>query len=77
MPVYVYEVIRRDEKPGRRFEIFQRLTEKALKRDPDTGEPVRRVFYPPHLPQNRYEKAVKAIEKKDRAKPAKPARKRS
>ncbi len=45
MPTYVYETI-----PGnslvapRRFEIFQRMSDATLTRDPDTGEAVRLII---------------------------------
>jgi len=45
MPIYVYEtVVDTSEHVPRRFEIFQKLSEEALKIDPETGEPVRRVI---------------------------------
>lgn len=40
MPVYVYETT--DEGPGRVFEIYQSIKDKALSLDPETGRPVRR-----------------------------------
>ena len=45
MPTYVYETIPADpqSKPVR-FEISQRMSDKALARHPDTGEAVRRVI---------------------------------
>lgn len=66
MPLYVYEVIRPDGKPGRRFEILQSFSEKALTFHPETGEPVQRVYFAPNLPKNKYEKAVKQIAREDR-----------
>ncbi len=47
MPTYVYEVIdpTTDEStPLRRFEIEQRMSDAALRVDPATGLPVRRVI---------------------------------
>lgn len=41
MPVYVYETT--GEKP-RRFELKQGMNDAPLTRDPETGEPVRRVI---------------------------------
>lgn len=44
MPTYEYETI--PAKPGdplRRFEVTQRMADRALTRDPETGLPVRRV----------------------------------
>ncbi len=43
MPTYVYETT--DEtKPLRRFEVKQSMNDAALRIDPETGEPVRRVI---------------------------------
>jgi predicted nucleic acid-binding Zn ribbon protein len=45
MPTYVYETIPTD--PGvepRRFEVFQRMADGALTRDPETGEAVRQII---------------------------------
>jgi predicted nucleic acid-binding Zn ribbon protein len=41
MPIYVYETT--GEKP-RRFEVKQSMKDAPLSRDPETGEPVRRVI---------------------------------
>lgn len=45
MTTYVYETVpqRPDETP-RRFEVRQSMHDAALTRDPETGEPVRRVI---------------------------------
>lgn len=43
MPIYVYETID-PKKPTRRFEVKQSINDKALKADPKTGEPARRVI---------------------------------
>ena len=43
MPIYVYETID-PKKRARRFEVKQGIKDKALKADPKTGEPVRRVI---------------------------------
>ncbi len=42
MPTYVYETT--DSKAVRRFEIKQSMREDALRFDPDSGRPVRRVI---------------------------------
>jgi hypothetical protein len=45
MATYIYETIPKDAKTRpRRFEVQQKMSEPALKRDPDTGLPVRRVI---------------------------------
>jgi predicted nucleic acid-binding Zn ribbon protein len=45
MATYIYETIPKNpkEKP-RRFEIEQKMSESALTKDPQTGQPVRRVI---------------------------------
>ncbi len=43
MPTYVYETTGTD-KPPRRFEVTQSMKDEALRVDPETGEPVRRVI---------------------------------
>lgn len=50
MPIYVYEVITGDDDPGQLFEVTQKMSEPALTKHPTTGQPVRRVIQPPHLP---------------------------
>lgn len=45
MPIYVYETV--PATPGarpRRFEVRQRMADAPLTRDPETGEPIRRVI---------------------------------
>ncbi|MGC9451463.1 MAG: FmdB family zinc ribbon protein [Oceanipulchritudo sp.] len=49
MPIYVYETIQPDGTGGDRFEVRQSMKDPAMERHPETGEPVRRVFQPPHL----------------------------
>lgn len=45
MATYVYETISNDPaKPKRRFEMQQSMKDAPLTRDPQTGEPVRRVI---------------------------------
>jgi len=67
MPVYVYEIMRRDGKAGKRFEITQSMTDKPLKKHPKTGQPVRRVILLPNARQNKYEKTVKHLSKQDKS----------
>ena len=49
MPIYVYEVITADDSPGEQFEFFQSMAEEPLKKHPETGLPVRRVFQAPAI----------------------------
>lgn len=65
MPIYVYETLRANGKPGRRFEITQPITDKALTKHPRTGRPVRRVFTPPALPKDRFHRTVHHFKKQD------------
>ena len=45
MATYVYETIPKDPKTKpRRFEVQQRMSDPPLKKDPETGLPVRRVI---------------------------------
>lgn len=68
MPFYVYETLRADGKQGARFEIMQSIHDAPLKKDPKTGNPVKRVLFAPSAPQFRYDKAVKQIAREDRGK---------
>ncbi len=43
MPTYIYETTD-PSKPIRRFEVQQSMKDEALRSDPKTGEPVRRVI---------------------------------
>lgn len=49
MPIYVYEVVRPDGKPGELLEAAQAMSEPAWTRHPKTGQPVRRVIQAPHI----------------------------
>lgn len=49
MPTYVYEVITEDGQPGERFELVQKMTDAPLTQHPETGLPVRRVFFPARI----------------------------
>lgn len=49
MPIYVYQVIRKDGSEGETFEVEQSMSADALKTHPVTGEPVKRVFQPPNI----------------------------
>lgn len=49
MPIYVYEEVLDDGRPGERFEIQHGMDKPPLEKHPETGVPVRRVFLPPNL----------------------------
>lgn len=45
MATYIYETIPKDARTKpRRFEVVQKMSEPALKTDPETGLPVRRII---------------------------------
>jgi predicted nucleic acid-binding Zn ribbon protein len=45
MATYVYETIPKDpKKKPRQFEVQQKMSDPPLTKDPETGEPVRRVI---------------------------------
>ncbi len=47
MPLYVYETVGEDGSSGEQFEVFQSMADAALTTHPETGKPVRRVFFAP------------------------------
>ena len=49
MPTYLYAVVMPDGTDGEHFEVFQRMSEPALERHPESGLPVRRVPVPPQF----------------------------
>lgn len=49
MPTYVYVVIKDDGSEGETFEVVQKMSDDALTKHPETGEPVRRVPVAPHI----------------------------
>lgn len=51
MPTYVYNVLDKDGRPtGEQWETFQRMSEDALTRHPDSGKPIARAVVPVHVP---------------------------
>jgi hypothetical protein len=51
MPIYVYEVVLPDGSGGEQFEVMQKMADAPLKKHPETGQPVRRVFGEPNAPR--------------------------
>ncbi len=49
MPTYVYQVIEDDGSGGEIFEVFQKMSEPALTKHPETGQPVKRLIQPPNI----------------------------
>ena len=52
MPTYVYQVIKPDGSDGEMFEVVQKMSEPALTKHPETGEPVQRVITAPNIAGN-------------------------
>jgi hypothetical protein len=44
MPIYEYEILNPDGTPKGIFETTQKMSEPALTKHPETGEPVRRIL---------------------------------
>lgn len=61
MPTYVYQVINPDGTEGACFEVVQSIHEANLTMHPETGEPVRKVFLPPHVGIKHTEGKTKAL----------------
>jgi hypothetical protein len=57
MPIYLYQEINSDGSEGDYFEVTQRMSDETLKTHPTTGNPVRKVYVAPNLP-NRYTEAA-------------------
>ncbi len=66
MALYVYEVIKPNGKPGKRFEVRQKMTDPPFKKHPETGEPVRRIIFAPNTPKLKYDRAIKHLSKQDK-----------
>lgn len=49
MPLYSYQVINADGSEGETFEIVHGMNDPPLTVHPETGQPVKRVFKPPHI----------------------------
>lgn len=50
MPTYVYNFIGPDGEPtGEQFETFQRMSDDAYKRHPETGQPCQRAIVAPAI----------------------------
>ena len=61
MPTYIYQVITEDDDDsGAIFEVMQPMSEAALTKHPETGEPVRRIPAVPNLPGTWSDAATKS-----------------
>ena len=65
MPTYVYAIVNPDGSDGATFEVFQRLSDSALTRHPESGTPVRRIPVAPQF-QTTTEKAKLSNKNLDR-----------
>jgi predicted nucleic acid-binding Zn ribbon protein len=49
MPVYTYQVINKDGSDGETFDVIRKMSDPPLKKHPDTGEKVKRIYKMPHI----------------------------
>lgn len=49
MPIYTYQIITDDGTEGETFEVMRKMSDPPLKKHPDTGEKVKRIFTAPHI----------------------------
>ena len=59
MPLYVYQERLPDGNDGEMFECIQSMSEASLKTHPVTGNPVRKIFHTPNLPNKYTERATR------------------
>ena len=51
MPLYLYELVNDDDSGGEQYEFIQGMSDPVLKKHPETGKPIRRVFGTPNAPK--------------------------
>ncbi len=49
MPVYTYQIINKDGSDGELFDVIRKMSDPPLKKHPDTGEKVKRIFQSPNI----------------------------
>jgi predicted nucleic acid-binding Zn ribbon protein len=49
MPIYSYQILNEDGTEGEIFEIMRKMSDPELKKHPDTGQKVKRIFTAPHI----------------------------
>jgi hypothetical protein len=49
MPVYTYQVVHDDGAEGETFDVIRKMSDPPLKKHPDTGEKVKRIYQPIHI----------------------------
>lgn len=49
MPIYTYQLINDDGTEGETFEVLRKMSDPPLKKHPETGQGVKRIFTAPHI----------------------------
>jgi len=49
MPIYTYQFINEDGSDGDLFEVMRKMSDPPLKKHPDTGQKVKRIYQPVHI----------------------------
>lgn len=49
MPMYTYEVVKKDGSAGEVFDVLRTMSDPPLTHHPETGEKVKRIFQPIHI----------------------------
>jgi len=49
MPVYTYQIINADGSDGEVVELVRKMSDPPLKRHPETGQELKRIFTAPHI----------------------------
>ena len=49
MPIYTYQVVKKDGTEGEVFDVLRGMNDDPLTHHPDTGEAVKRIFQPIHI----------------------------
>ena len=49
MPVYSYQIVHDDGSEGEIFEVVRSMSDPPLKKHPETGEKVKRIYQSPHI----------------------------
>ena len=49
MPVYTYQIVHKDGSDGECFDVIRKMSDPPLKKHPETGEKVKRIYTLPHI----------------------------
>ena len=49
MPVYTYQTINDDGSDGEMFDVIRKMSDPPLKKHPETGQKVKRIYTSPHI----------------------------